>query len=164
MPRHTYHLQKETIKVMTGHCQDIATEAGYQDSYAYAITEARVTDPFAVFIHLYAACIRAGCDITPWITRMKLIEEKYRPLSKTFCLKKETAEFVKEANDVAVCHISDDDLEKQLAEVQQANAEGADLERALMFAINERDRKHLYQGKPVSYDTRERVKDLRRAG
>lgn len=159
--RHTYDLTTETIKVINGHAQQVAEEAGYSASYVYGVTEAKVTDPFAVFVHWYAAACRAGCNITPWITRLKLIEEKYRPLSKELCIRKETAEFVKECGDVPVAHLEERPLEDQLLEVQQANAEGADLERALMHAINERDKKNLYNGKPVSYDTRNRVRAMR---
>ena len=163
MPRHDYPLTPETIKVMTGNAQQIAEEAGYRPSYAYAITEAKVTDPFSVFVHLYAAAVRAGCNITPWITRLKLIEEKYRPLQKNFCVQKEVAEFVTKAGQAANCHSVDEDLEKKLAEQQRATAESLDVERALRHAINERDAKNLYNGRPVSTDTRQRtVQQMRR--
>ena len=162
--RHTFELSAETRKVINnGNVEQIADAMQVTDKYIYRIRSGDETDPFAKFMALFQGVLAAGFSVTPWITKLRMIEEHYRPISKEFCIQKETAEFVKESNDVAISHINGDDLDRQLAEVQQANAEGQDLERALIHAINERDRKHLYNGKPVSYDTRNKVRGLRTA-
>lgn len=152
MPRHDYPLTTETIKVFNGKAGCIAQEANVAGSYVYAITEGKVTDPFSVFLHYYAAAVRAGCDVSPWLNRLDAIVAKYRP-QRQHSVKKAVVAFTKESAEVPASHIEGQTLEQQLLETQQANARGADLERALLYAIAERDREQeRVTGRSVRYE------------
>ena len=147
----------ETRQVLnSGQVKSLAKEYGCDPSYIYQMLSGFATDPFAPFEAFLTAAVDAGMDVTPWITRQKIILERRQLPSKELNISTVTAEYGKESNDVPCGHIKGDSLEDQLAEIQQANAKGADLERALIHAINERDGKHLYNGKV--YDGLRRAK------
>lgn len=156
MSRHIYPTSLETVKVINGRAQRIAEEMEVTDKYIYAIQAGTETDPFAKFIALYAACVRAGCDVVPWITRIRLIDEKYKTLSKELHIGHVTANFVRESADVPAAHMEGKSLEKQLKEAQEAKYAAADLEQQLIRAINKRDDGQLlYNGKPYPVGRRQ---------
>jgi hypothetical protein len=161
MARHTYKLSTETIKVLKPHVEKIAAEWNVSDKYVYAILAGTVTDPFAAFfLGPYTAALRAGVSVVPWITALKLQEEKYRPLSKELCVATEAKAFVKEANDVAIAHMGDEDLLRLRDEQLQANMQGERALKALNQEIERRNSQILYNGKPVANGIRNIVKSI----
>lgn len=50
MPRHTYELTSQTIKVVNGHAGDLAEEMHVNDKHIYAILAGTYTDPFAAVV------------------------------------------------------------------------------------------------------------------
>ena len=87
--RHFYQLSDETRKVFNGHVPHIAKEMNVLDKYLYAILAGTETDAFAKFVPQYAACIRAGADVTPWDAELSSIKARYSKfssLSETECL------------------------------------------------------------------------------
>lgn len=81
MPRHSYSLSDETIRVLSGKVQPVAEEWDVIDKHVYAILAGTYTDPFAVFHAMYAAAIRAGCDVSHWDEKLKATRSKYASLS-----------------------------------------------------------------------------------
>lgn len=135
MPRHTYELTSQTIKVVNGHAGDLAEEMHVNDKHVYAILAGTYTDPFAVFDLWYASCVRAGLDVSHYDNRLAMHREKAKMRSGELNIDAANASFTKEASDVPASRLSKESLYKQLEEVQQANAKGAILERALLHAI-----------------------------
>lgn len=87
--RHIYELTDQTRKVFNGHIARIAEEMNVLDKNLYAILAGTATDTFAKFEHLYAACVRAGADVTPYDARLSSIKSRYKalsPLTDTECL------------------------------------------------------------------------------
>lgn len=135
-----FNTSDETREVINGHAKEMAEAYGCNRSYYDAIVSDHETDGFEKFRRsLYLPALLAGRSVAPWITRLKLDQEKYQALSEHRCVKQATIDFAREADDVPVTHMEEKTLEAQLAEVQQANAKGADLERALIHAIITRD-------------------------
>jgi hypothetical protein len=162
--RHFYPITDETRKVINEHVDAIAKEMGVSDKYIYRVMGKAESDPFAKFLTMYVAALRLGISVVPWITALKLLEEKYRPLSKELCVITEAKKFVKESNDVAVAHMGDEDLLKLREEQIEANMQG---ERALAAINQEIDRRNtvvLYNGNPVSFATRDAVRSTVRNG
>lgn len=161
MGRHSYKLSTETIKVLKPNVEKIAGEWGVSDKYVYAILAGTATDHFAAFFEgQYTAALRAGVSVAPWVTALKIQDEKYRPLSKELCVAAEAQRFVKESNDVAIAHMGDEDLLRIRDEQIQANLQGEVALSALNQEIERRNRVVLYNGKPVSFATRDVVKDI----
>lgn len=133
--RHTYSLTTETIKVINGHAKEIADEMDFDPQNVYAVLAQTDNDPFAKFKAWFAGCERAGCDTQIWINSSLAIKEKYKMRSGELNIDAANASFTKEASDVPASRLSKESLYKQLEEVQQANAKGAILERALLHAI-----------------------------
>jgi hypothetical protein len=123
----------ETIKVINGHAQAVAEEYGCIDKYIYNICSGNETDPFAKFEWLFSAAVRAGCDVSPWIQRLKAIAARYE--SKSLSLETEACRFVKEAADVSVAVINHKPLPEQLAEACEAERQAARLKRAILDRI-----------------------------
>lgn len=168
--RKVFLTSDETRAVITCHAKELAKEYGCDPSYYYQINSDHETDGFEKFLRsLFEPALRCGLDVTPWITRLMILQEKYRPLAKETNIARETARFTKEASDVPVAHINGDDLERQLAEIQEANARGRDLEQALLHAINERDEQRAsaaerFGNAPVSFATRNKVRRIVESG
>jgi hypothetical protein len=150
----------ETREVINGHAKQLAEEYGCDRSYYDQIVSNHETDGFEKFRQsLYLPALRAGRPVAPWITRLRLDEEKYRALAKHGCVKTETAKFVKEANDVAVAHIEEQSLEQQLIEIDQAIAQAEIQRKAIISQIAAGEN---FNGKRVSYETRNRVREIRK--
>lgn len=155
-----FQTSDETREVINGHAKDMAAEYGCNRSYYDAIVSDHETDGFEKFRQsLYLPALRAGRPVTPWITRLKLDLEKYQPLAETACIQSETAKSVKEFNDVVCASIEGKPLEKQLIEIDQAISQLEILRKA---AISQLAAGEAFNGKPVSFDTRERVRNIRR--
>lgn len=135
MARKTYELSAETIKVLNGQSTKVAEEFGCDPSYMHGILAKSETDPFAKFEWLYAAAVRAGCDVSHWLNRLDAIRAKYYRMEPK-CLETETAKFVKESTDVPIAKINDRPLKDQLAEVTQALKQGEILRDTILDAIN----------------------------
>ena len=117
--RHSYELSKETIKAINGCAGKVAEEMNVTDKYVYAILAGTATDPFAPFEHLYAAAVRAGCDVGHWLRRLDAIRAKYYRMEPQ-SVETETAKSVKEFNDVVIASIEGKPIDKQLIEIDQA--------------------------------------------
>src|SRR6059058_2727525 len=75
--RHDYDLTNETRKVFSGNVPRIAEEANVSDKYIHGILAGSQTDPFAPFVHYYAASVRAGADIDRWDNKLATIRARY---------------------------------------------------------------------------------------
>ena len=117
--RHSYELQPETIKAINGCAQKIAEEMDVSDKHIYAILAGTETDPFAKFKVIYAAAVRAGCDVGHWLRSLEGIRAKYYRMEPQ-SIEKETAKSVKEFNDVVIASIEGKPIDKQLIEIDQA--------------------------------------------
>jgi len=132
--RHIYELQPETIKTINGCAQKVAEELDVSDKYVYAILAGTQTDPFAKFKVLYAAAVRAGCDVSHWLRSLDAIRAKYYRMEPQ-CVEKETAKSVKEFNDVVIASIEGKPLETQLIEIDQAISQLEILRKAAISQI-----------------------------
>lgn len=136
MARRDYELTTQTVKVMNGSAKNVAEEMDVSDKYIYAILAGTETDPFSKFQVLYAAAVRAGCDVSHWENRLESIKEKYRG-TPFKCVDTITSQFVKESADVAIAHIDPStSLYDQLREVNQALTKAEELKLAILKAIN----------------------------
>lgn len=135
MSRKTYELSQQTIQAINGHATNVAEEFGCIDKYIYAILAGTVTDPFAKFAWLFSSAVRAGCDVSPWLTELDRIRAKYT-FTNALCHEEETAKFVKESSDVPIANISGAPLYQQLSEIDQAIRQGELTRAALLDAIN----------------------------
>jgi hypothetical protein len=152
--RHIYELSPETIKTINGHAGKVAEELDVSDKHVYAILAGTETDPFAKFSALYAASVRAGCDVSHWLRRLDTIRAKYYRMEPS-CVKTETAKSVKEFGDVVTASIEDKPLETQLIETDQAIAQLEIQRKAIISQIAAGQN---FNGKPVSYATRHEVR------
>lgn len=85
--RVTYDLTDETRKVLTDNVKAIALEMDVNESYLYQILSSVECDSFAKYRRLYAACVRAGADVTPWDASLSAIKtRKCREMTETQCL------------------------------------------------------------------------------
>lgn len=135
MSRKTYSLSTETIKVLNGSATKVAEEFGCDPGYIHQILGQTVTDPFAKMEWLFAAAVRAGCDVSPWMNRFDAILLKYRG-GEGHSIDKATAEFVDEAADVPVAKITGKSFYEQLVEVDEAMHKLQILRDSLLHAIN----------------------------
>jgi hypothetical protein len=83
MGRHKFELSKETIAVFNGHSAAIAEEYDCDPSYISQILGKTATDPFSRFVPMFAAAVRAGCDVSPYLNRLEAIVAKYRNMGIT---------------------------------------------------------------------------------
>ena len=134
MPRHTFELSDETIKVFNGAAKAIAEEADVSDKYVHAILAGTETDPFAPFQFYYAAAVRAGKDVSPYDNRLAIIRSKYE--KSGLCLKEETANLIGETADVSRAVLTDAPLYTQLIEATQARDQAERTVKAILDAIN----------------------------
>lgn len=137
--RHTYQLQTETIKVMCDYKAEIAAAMDVSDRYIGAILQGTETDPFAKFIELYRAAVRAGAPTRYWEDRIAEERELHTRGNVSLTLAAQT--YAKESADVSVAAIGNDP-HAVLREAREAIAAGKRLEHA---ALNEIE-KHF--GKP----------------
>lgn len=133
MARHTYHLQSETIKVMSPHVEGVAAEMDVSDRYIRSILAGTETDPFAKFLELYRACVRAGAPVRHWDERLAEIREL--DSRGDLCLKTEAQKYAKESADVTIAAIQDDP-HAVLREAREAIACGKRLEKAALSSID----------------------------
>ncbi len=117
--RKIHQLSDETIKVLNGSSTKVADEYGCQPQYIRAVLAGTETDPFAKFVSLYSAAVRAGCDVSHWLNRLDGIKSRYL-LSDAKCVRTETLGVVREANDVPLAAVGDKPLYQQLSEATQA--------------------------------------------
>lgn len=73
-----YELSNESRKVISDHVKAIAHEYPCNDSYLYQILSGVETDCFAKFLRMYAAAVRAGADVSPWIDTLAAIRTRYQ--------------------------------------------------------------------------------------
>src|SRR5688500_13826813 len=116
MPRHSYKLSVETIKVLSDRVEAVANEMCVRPQAIYNILEQRETDAFAKMKVLAPAAVRAGCDIGPWISWLQSIQIQE---PKRLPVRLVAGQYSKETNDVGVAVIEGRSLEEQLTEVQQ---------------------------------------------
>lgn len=136
MPRHTFRLTDETIKVFNGCAKLVAEEADVSDKYIHAILAGTETDPFAPFQFYYAAAARAGCDVSHYDNRLAIIRSKYKNVEK-MCHKEETAKLGKETSDVSSVVLTGEPLYKQLVEAVEVRKQAERTVEAILSAINE---------------------------
>lgn len=132
--RHRYDLTTETSKVINGSAQKIAEEMDVADKYIYRIQGGTETDPFAKFVVLFAASVRAGCDVGHWLRRLDAIRAKYYRMEPQ-SVERETAKSVKEFNDIVIASIEGKPLEAQLIEIDQAITQLDILRRAAISQL-----------------------------
>jgi hypothetical protein len=148
----------ETREVINGHAKELAKEYGCDRSYYDQIVSNHETDGFEKFRQsLFLPALRAGRPVAPWVTRLKLDEERYRLLNGHLCIKTETAKSVKECGEAFSASIEDKPLETQLIETDQAIAQ---LEIQRKAIISQLAAGKNFNGKPVSYDTRNKVRAI----
>lgn len=132
MPRHIYNLQSESIKVISGHVQEIADEMDVSARYIRSILQGTETDPFAKFLELYRAAVRAGAPVRHWDDRLAEIRDM--DARGELNLNREVQRFVKESGDVPIAAL-DGDPHAVLREVREVNACGKKLETVALAAI-----------------------------
>lgn len=132
--RHVYQLQTETIKVLKTREGCIADEMNVKDRYIYAILAGGETDPFAKFLGLYTAAVRAGAPVHFWEEKLAAIRTRQEARER-LCVVTETAHFAKESTDVSMAEIRSDEPHAKLREVREAIAQGKRTERALLCQI-----------------------------
>ena len=132
--RHQYELSPETIKVMSADIDGLADEAEVSNKYLYAILAGDKTDPFASFLHFYAAAVRCGINVSHWDNRLKSIRTKY---DQHLCLDTARSKSVKEDADCIIAHYEGKSLYDQLNEVDEAIREKENLRTAILKAINQ---------------------------
>lgn len=131
MPRHTYQLQVETIKVLSDHKSCIAEKLDVSERYIRAVLAGTETDAFAKFLEIYRAAVRSGAPVHHWDDR--LAEE--RELNRVdLCLKTEAKAFTKESADVSIAAL-DGDPHTVLREAREAIASGKRLDSAALSRI-----------------------------
>lgn len=118
--RHTYELTTETIKVLTGNVQSVAQEYGCTDKHLYAILAGTQTDPFAVMEWLYAAAVKAGCDVQPWDDKLRAIRRRYLFPDESLSAAVETAGLAKEVGEVVAMELSGATVPQKLKEIDEA--------------------------------------------
>lgn len=136
MPRHTFELTEETIKVFNGSAKAIAEEADVSNKYIHGILAGTESDPFSAFQFYYAAAVRAGRDVSPYDNRLAIIRAKYQT-DEDLCHKAETAKLGKETSDVASVVLTDAPLYAQLVEATQARDQAERTVKAILEAIHE---------------------------
>jgi hypothetical protein len=72
--REQYTLSNETRAVLTDNVKAIASEMDVSTTYIYSFLSNDMTDPFAKFLRLYTACVKAGVDVTPWMASLSSIK------------------------------------------------------------------------------------------
>jgi hypothetical protein len=145
----TFLTSDETREVINGHAKEMAEAYGCNRSYYDQIVSDHETDGFEKFIRsLYIPALICGRPVTAWVTRLKLLEEKYRPISKELHIGHQTARFAKESADVTCAHINDRPLNEQLKEVTEAITELEVLKASLIKAINDLHETPMYNGRP----------------
>ena len=75
--RHEYDLTDETLRTFKGNEQEIADEAEVGYKHISAILGGSKTDPFAPFVHFYAATARAQVSRCHWRMKLDAIDAKY---------------------------------------------------------------------------------------
>ena len=151
MSRHIFITSDESREVINGHAKEMAHAYGCDRSYYDQIVSGHETDGFEKFIRsLFIPALICGRPIAPWVTRLKLLEDQYRPLSKELCITKETAEAHEATSEAFTTALKKLPEDVQLRKVEKAMDELRDMHRALMQKINT----PLYNGKP--YDLQKR--------
>jgi len=137
MARHIYHLQSETIKVLSGNVEGVADQMDVSTRHIYNILEGRETDPFAKFLELYRAAVRAGAPVRHWDDRLAEVRDIDRR-EDGLSIQTEAKRYAKESTDAVVASI-DGDPHTVLREARQAIAQGKRLERAALAAMDTRE-------------------------
>jgi hypothetical protein len=68
-----YELSNETRNVLTDNVKEIAYEMGVTTNYLHQILASNETDVFSKFLRLFTACVKAGVDVTPWMSTLSSI-------------------------------------------------------------------------------------------
>lgn len=91
--RETYPITDQTLNILDGNAKQIATEMDVDKSYIYQILSSVEADPFGKFRRLYAACVRAGRDVTAWDASLASIRVRNEcvGLDTVECLSKKIA-------------------------------------------------------------------------
>ena len=139
MPRHNYPLTRETVKVLNGSAQAVAEEMSVSPTAIYNILESNTTDPFSKFEFMYAAAVRAGCDVSHWDNRLAVIRAKNKKQKPHLSPQMETAALIKEAADVAAAVLRGENLHKQLLEITEEVDQGLRTRTAIIMAIASED-------------------------
>lgn len=87
--RETYRLSDPTRQVIADNVQAIAEQMDVTPNYLHQVLAGYETDSFAKFRRLYAACVRAGVDVSPWdasLAEAKVNANQCRSVSE--CLSK----------------------------------------------------------------------------
>ena len=133
--RTVYELSDETRRVLADHVKDIATEMHCDASYLYQILSNVETDCYSKFLRLFAASVRAGADVSPWMDTLRatlLRNER----SQTLCTHTEAAKLALESADVSAAFITQKDDQTQLREVRDVITQAKRTERALLEKIS----------------------------
>lgn len=117
---------------MHDHRDRVAEEMDVSDRYIRAILAGTETDPFAKFLELYRACVRAGAPVRHWDDRLAEIRDI--DSRGDLCIKKEAQSYAKESADVSVAAIQGDP-HAVLREAREAIACGKRLEKAALSSI-----------------------------
>jgi hypothetical protein len=117
--RKTYELTRETIAVINGNAGAVAKTFGCDPSYISQIMNGTVTDPFAPFKTLYAACVDAGCDVSHWRNQLDTIDRG----KASGCVDKEKVDFVEASNEVELSIIKNEPVELQIVKAQKTGRE-----------------------------------------
>lgn len=122
------------MKVINGKADLIADEWDVTPGYIYNIQTGRETDPFAKFQAFFAACVRAGCDVSPWLNRLEVIKAKY-PAREPLSVETETTNSLKESTDFFAATIEGKSYTERLSELDQSMKQDEITKKALIKAI-----------------------------
>lgn len=93
--RETYvPASSETISILGSNRQGIADEAAFTPNTIDQILAGNAGDPFLHFYRYYAACVRAGVDVTAWDAKLSSVKTKaVGDVSETKCISEVTGKF-----------------------------------------------------------------------
>jgi desulfoferrodoxin (superoxide reductase-like protein) len=137
MARHDYPLSDETINVINGHATEVAEHFGCNPSHIYNILGGTETDAFSRFLWLFSSAVKAGCNVTPYLSRLEAVQAKYAK-DDAGCVDAETAKLMRESADVAVAQIEHRTTERKLIEVDELIAQAEITRKALINELSGR--------------------------
>lgn len=77
MSRETYPTTQETRTVLTDNVKKIAEEMEVDPSHLHHLLAGDESDCFGKFRRLFAAAVRAGADVNPWLASLESIQNKH---------------------------------------------------------------------------------------
>ncbi len=137
MPRHTYELSEQTIKVLTGNIQEVAREMDVKPTQLYLYLSGTDTDPFSKFRYMFTCAARAGAPVEIWLAELESILARYtEEAAANIPPAKLTGEIVRELSEYIEAEIGHKSYEVQIKELVDIEVSIAKKKAAVMQAKN----------------------------